>query len=92
MDVDEVTDDMRQNPLWQLEVKERDGYRHRERSIHDANCIGVNHKDADLWVQAHTTANEKPNMPEQTRQVAISDGKAGELAESRTETHGGDFR
>ena len=36
------------------------------------------------WVEAHTTANEKPNMSEQMRQVAIADGEAGELAKSGT--------
>ena len=29
MDMDDVTDDVKQKPLWQFEVKEREGYRHR---------------------------------------------------------------
>ena len=43
------------------------------------------------WVEAHTTANEKPNKSEQMRQVVIADGEAGELAKSGTGAHGWDF-
>ena len=56
MDVDEVTDDLRQNPLWQFEVREREGYKHRM-----AKCvIGKNqHLRLSLtcygpkWIQAN---------------------------------------
>ena len=43
------------------------------------------------WVEAHTTANEKPSKSEQMRQVVIADGEAGELAKSGTGVHGWDF-
>ena len=45
-----------------------------------------------VWVKAHNTAKEKPNMSEQMTQVVIADVKAGELAVSGAETRGCDFR
>ena len=84
MDVDEVTDDMRQKPLWQFEVREREGYRHRmakfvtgkkqyprcgKRSIHDKVTVTCY---APMSIQANRRGEAKSKNRWKDRSIGRS--------------------